>query len=347
MARLFHASFDHIPAQQLQPLGLWAFVGPGIVTTTGRTGDGVTGTAGASADANTLRTQALGPASATQAYLGFALNCVTLPLAERQVWAVLDNAGATLIALTVAPDGTVSVFRGAFAGGVRVGTSATAFAAAGAFRYLQVGFDFDADVVLVLSTVAGGATSLLATTPGLSSPLPWAAVAWSLDETLILDDVYVNDTSGANAYFSGDTTIATLTPTAAVFHTFFYPWTPNSGSSLPAPVADPTYDGDATHLYTRESYATLRFDLDALTDDGRPVDDVKVIAVARAVSSAWLPALLINWRRWDGIVLEGLFPQPMSTVYRAFHTMTQASGAIGGHAWTIARVNASDFGVRS
>ena len=73
MARLFHASFDPLTPTQQQQLGLWALVGTGIVSTTGRTGNGVTGTAAATQADNTLRTKALAPATAAIGFQGFAL----------------------------------------------------------------------------------------------------------------------------------------------------------------------------------------------------------------------------------------------------------------------------------
>jgi hypothetical protein len=230
MARLFQASFERLTPAQLHSLGLWALVGSGIVSTTGRNGNGVTGTSGATQAQNTLRTVAFSTASADKGYQGFALKAVSLPAAERKVWALFDNAGAELVTVTVRPDGRVSSYAGSFETGSLLGTSSAAFVAAGSFRYLQVGYDFTADTLLVLSTNSG-VTSLLASVPGLTSPLPWSFVEFYLDELLVLDDVYVNDSNTfigpANNYFSGDTAVLDLGPVADVATGFglerFYP----------------------------------------------------------------------------------------------------------------------------
>jgi hypothetical protein len=350
VARLFHASFDTTTPTQLQQLGLWSLVGAGIVSTTGRTGNGVTGTAGASQADNTLRTRQLGPATGAIGYQGFALKCTSLPAAERKVWALLDNAGTVLLTLTIRTDGKVRLFRGTFESGTAIATSATAFVASGAFRYLQVGYNLVvADNAQVRSTVSGGATSLLiAPTVGLSSPLPWSRAEFYLDESLILDDYYVNDAGGMDPrYFDGDVSIVVLRPDTVYDHSYFgfFPWTPNSGSDLAAPVDDAAPDGDSTFIFTRTDFATLRYVMDALADDGRRIDDVLAVFVARATSSAWAAGVSHAWRRYDGIDLFGT-GMAATTSYSALTYMVKAQGGLGGNIpWTFAHLNASRFGV--
>jgi hypothetical protein len=347
MARLFHESFDRLTPAELATLGKWASVGTGIVATTGKTAQGVTGTAGATAAQNTLRTRLFLPATPGAGYHGFALKAVTLPAAERAVWAVLDTGGTALVTVTLRTDGTVRAYRGRLVGGTLLGTSATAFAAAGAWRYLEVGFDFTADTLLVRAT-ATGVTTLFAAVPGVSGALPWAYAEWYLDEHLVLDDVYLNDAdpAGGHAYFSGETAIVTLAPaTVAPTGIGAEDWVPNTGSDPVAVVDDAAFDADVTYLRTRIPYQTRLYTMAALTDDGRVVDDVQVVIVSRAVSSTLARDFGPTVRLWTGVtVATGRVPITWAT-YRAQARMLRAAGATGGEAWTIARVNASAFGV--
>lgn len=347
MARLFQASFTArlTPAQQ-QSLGLWALVGAGVVAATGRSGGAVTGTAGATLAENTLRTNAFTPASPDKGYQGFALKCTSLPSSERKVWALLDTSGAELVTLTVRPDGKCSTYTGSFESGSLLGTSAAAFVAAGAFRYLQVGYDFTANTLLVLSTNSG-VTSLLSSAPGLSSPLPWTRSEYYLDERLVLGDVYINDDDHlrgpADNYFSGDTTILDIGPVAEASTGFglqrFYP---NTGSDKAAVVDDAAFDADATYVYCRDPFSYLLYQMETLADDGRTVDDVQIVTVSRAVSSDWLPTFGPYIRLWYGIAsFVGRGPMT-STGYRAQRVLL---GRPGGNPWTVARVNDSRFGV--
>jgi hypothetical protein len=349
VARRFHASFDTMTPAQLQAFGLWTLVGAGIVATTGRTGLGVTGTAGASEAANTLRTRALDPSTPSAGFQGFALKCLSVPVTERAVWALLDAAGAVLLALTIAADGKARLYRGAFGTGVLLATSATAFVAAGAFRYLQVGYDFLGNTAQVRSTVTGGATSLLiAPTVGFTTPPTWVRAEFYLDATVVLDDYYVNDANAGlgPSYFSGDVSIVTLRPAAVSSDYGVSLWKPNGGSDKVAPIDDATPDLDATYLYTRTDFSIIKFAMETLADDGRAVDDVFMVMVARAVSSAWLPGLAFSWTRYDGIDLHGFTTQVVTTGYQAMTYMTKAAGGLGGNdPWTVARVNAGRYGM--
>lgn len=354
--RLFQSSFEGLTPLQMQQTGLWSFVGSGIVATTGRTGDGVTGTSGATTAQNSMRTRTFAPASPTKGFQGFAVKCTSLPAAERKVWALLTSSDVVLITVTIRPDGKASVYSGTFESGTLLDTSSSAFFAAAAFRYIQVGYNFTEDTVLVLSTVSG-VTSALYATPGIGVAA-WARAAFYVDETIVVDDFYVNDTLNAgggvppNNYFSGDTAIVVLRPSAVTYKIAYFPWTPNTGSSDVAVVDDATMDGDATYLYTRQSYSTIQYQMETLTDDGRMVDDVQMVGVMRVVSSAFQPGLDFSLNRWDTIQVPvsktpGYLNSPVTqTSYAAFYGTT-ANGIIGPNTWTVARVNASRFGVRS
>lgn len=346
MARLTQESFDRIPAAQLQSLGLWALVGSGIVTTTGKTGDGVTGTAGATQAQNTLRTLPLAPQSTRKGYQGFALKCVTLPASERKVWALFDTSGTALVTATIRPDGKVNTYRGSFESGTYIDTSSSAFVAAGSFRYLQVGYDFNADSLLVLSTNAG-VTTHVSSAPGLVGPLPWSTVEFYLDELLVLDDFYVNDgyALSKDKYFSGETSIVTLAPVVDVATGFgletFYP---NTGSDKAVVTADAAPDFDATYLYTRDPYSYLLYQMETLVDDGRQVDEVRAVLVSRAVSSTWAPEFGVYTRTAEGVAhFVGRVPLTW-TGYRGQSQLLKTRGVLGGLEWTVDRVNGSRYG---
>ncbi len=352
MSRLFIESFDKLTPAQLQSTLKWALVGNGVVSTTGRTGLGVTGTTGATQADNTLRTIVFYPgfASSGKGYQGFALKVTTLPAAERKLWAVLDNVGDVLITLTIRTDGKVRVYRGTFEGGTLVATSSTAFVVAAAFRYLQVGFDFATNSVIVLSTISGTPpiTSQLFAVPGLSSYLPWAQAEFYLDETIIIDDYYINDGSGlaGHIFFDGDTTIEALSPEFLSYLLGYENWAPNTGTLVSA-VDDDPMDVDATFIKTHIGFSTVRYQFEALVDDGRRVDAVQFTAIARKQSSASPFALKLAYIRWDGI---GLFVNNFgaisvtNTFYTAFLGMIQSGG---NNEWTIQRVNDSRWGVVS
>lgn len=348
--RVMQESFDRIPAAQLQTLGLWALIGSGIVNVTGKTGDGVTGTAGATLAQNTLRTLPLAPLSAGKGYHGFALKCVTLPVAERKVWALRDTGGGVLVTLTVRPDGKVSTYRGTFESGTLLGTSAAAFTAAAAFRYLQVGFDFgSANSLLVLSTNAG-VTSLLSAMPGLTSPLPWSSVEFYLDELLVLDDFYANDgaTSTKDNYFSGETSLVTLGPVGTVSTLFgLENFHPNTGSDKAAVTDDLAPDFDATYLYTRDDFSYLLYQMETLPDDGLRVDEVRTVLVSRAVSSDWSPNFGAYLRLWNGVATFSGRVALTWTGYLAQPRLLKTTTVLASDDWTIARVNDSRFGMAS
>lgn len=345
MSRLGHESFDLLSPTQLQDTGKWLTVGSGVVATTGRNGSGVTGTNGATQAQNTLRSRAFSPGTPNEGYCGLAVKCTSLPAAEQKVWAVLDSAGTALVTATIATDGKVKGYRGTEAGTL-LGTSASAFVAAGSFRYLQFGFDWDANTFQVLSTISGGATSLLSTTPTLSSPNPWVYTEIYLTDTIVVDDYYVNDglslaTEANVSYFSGDTSIVVVVPASVSSHTAYFPWTANSGSDLAAPIDDSAMDSDGTYIYTRDSYSRIAFQMGTVTDDGRRVDAVQPVAIARQVSSSWAPALRILQVKWNGLVTY-LSGDPINTT--AYKAMM---GRDADKDWTIARVNASKWGVES
>jgi hypothetical protein len=190
--------------------------------------------------------------------------------------------------------------------------------------------------------------------PGLTSPLPWSQTEFYVDETIVIDDWYVNDTLATNGdnYFSGDTAIVTLDVSSVGYKIAYFPWTPNVGTDVSV-VDDATMDGDATYLYTRQSYSWIQYYMDTLPDDGRRVDDVQMVAVARVRSSAFQPGMDLDLVRWDGVEVfvpktpGGLNTAVTQTAYTAFVAAIKAKGSLGPNDWTIARVNASRFGVRS
>ncbi len=345
MSRLFQESFDRLTPAQLGTTGKWASVGSGVVTVTGRTGNGVSGTLGASAAENTMQSQAFAVGTPSTGYHGFAVKYLSLPVSEQKLWALLDNTGTVQVTLTITPTGTCNVYRGTMAGTL-LGSSPLAMVES-AFRYLEIGHILTGSGRVEMRSTPASGTARVFSATGAIWTTAWSQIELYLTDQIIVDDLYTNDgvASVGNNYFSGDTTILTVVPTLKTFHTFYFPWTPNSGSDLVAPIDDATQDGDTTYLYTRDSYSTIQYQMEAITDDGRRVDDVQIVAIIRGVSSAWLPGILVSWLRWDGIGLSVPFAQnPLTTAYRAFMTLTQRTG---GLEWTIARVNASRFGVRS
>ncbi len=353
MPRLFAASFEKMTPIQMQQTGLWTVVGSGIVSTTGRTGDGVTGTSGATETQNSLRSRAFAPATPAAGYQGVAVKCTTLPAAERKLWSLIDSSGGALITLTIRTDGKARVYRGTDSGAL-LATSASAMFAAATWRYIQIGYDFTANTLIVISTNdSDNVSTALYAVPDLVAPLPWVKTAFYVDESIVIDDFYVNDAlpGTANNYFSGKTSIVVLDPVSVEYKIAYFPWTPNVGSSDVAVVDDAITDGDATYLYTRQSYSWIRYQMETLADDGRRVDDVQMMAVARVVSAAFQPGMDFNLKRWDGVELfvtkfPGGYNGPVTqTSYTTFCGPTRTG--LAGNDWSIARVNDSRFGVRS
>ncbi len=348
--RHFQESFDALTPAQLAQTGKWSLVGNGVVSTTGRTENGVTGTTGATQGDNTLRTRAFYPAFASAgAYQGIAVKVTSLPAAERKLWAVLDNTGAVQMTLTIRTDGKVRLYRGTFEGGTLLATSATAFLVASAFRYLQIGFNFGTNIAIILSTISGvtPVTSQLFAVPGLSSYQPWAQFEFYLDDSIIVDDYYLNDDIGPSAghiFFDGDTTIEVHRPAQVAFAIAYFPWTPNSGSDRVAVVDDEIMDNDSTYLFTRQDFSTIHYDFDEVPDDGRRIDAVQITAIGRRTSSDFAIAIKMLFWRWDGIVVPMNTYGITSTAYLAYLSLVQSGGS---NEWTIQRLNDSRFGLGS
>lgn len=354
MADLLLESFDTLTPAQMADTGAWAVVGSGVVLTTGRNGQGVTGTSGATAAQNTLRTRTLSPNS--DGFHGMALAWSAFPSSDAAFWALLDASGSALLTLVVTSAGAVKVYRGT-ASGTLLGTSAAILSGSGTWDYVEIGPVIDDTAgrveIRVRPDGVGTATSLYVlssvdTQPGASSG--WTAEEWYLSDLMTLDDVYVSDTGGSrNRYFKGRTKIRQTVPEADRVPSGApgVGWTPSTGSDRYAVLDEIPHTADADYLYARIP-SVIRFAMTALAPDTDRVDSVQVMLIARQIASSEQQSLASSMRDTSGAaVAEVLFANAvMPTGYRAYanvwnyRTINAANAPWG----TVAGVNETEFG---
>lgn len=346
-------SFDLLTAAQLGQTRKLDYVGSGVVTVTGQTGNGLTGTGGGVSAANTIRTRAANPGTADTGYHGFAVKFLSLPATEQKLWALLSNVGSVQAVVTVTPSGTARVYRGTFESGTLLGTSSLTFVSS-VFRYLEMGHVLSgAGRFEVRSTDASGAARVHVVN-GATSGAAWSNVEIYLTDQIVIDNLYANDASIALApsYFSGPQEIVALSPVSVAFEDaiFTVPWLPNTGSDKAAVIADDPLDGDASYLFTRARFSYITFAMETLDEsDERRIDDVQIVGLARVVSSAFQPDWTFYIRRDDGVGLFSYSRTPSGPVTQTDYTAFRDSlaGHLGGPRWTAERLNASTFGVMS
>lgn len=358
MSRRINESFDFLTPTQLGQTGKWEYVGSGVVSTTGRTDNGVTGTAGGD---NRMRSRPITPALRTgiPGYHGFAIKHTGLPSSEAKLWTLIGDDGAVQITVSRATNGTVKVYSGTMETGDLLGQSPLTFFST-SFRYLEIGHILTSGGgrVEVRSIPASGTPRVLVVAGGLTTH-SWKQIDLYLTEEIVVDDFYINDTSAPTpGFFSGDSTIqarkvidVTNEFDASLIGTF--QWRPNTGPNTAAgkvaAVDDDPYDGDATYIYTRHENSTIEFQAEAVTpDDGRQVVDVQLTGIFRKTFSGPPPAGApirgaLGLRRWDGVQvsLKDEDDLLVGTGYQAMCSMTHQPG------WTIERVNDSRWYCKS
>lgn len=347
-------SFDLLTAAQLGQTRKLDYVGSGVVTVTGQTVNGLSGTGGSVSAANTIRTRAANPATAGTGYHGVAVKVLSLPASEQKVWALISNTGTVQGVVTLTPSGTARIYRGTFESGTLLGTSSLTMVTVGAYRYLEMGHVLGGAGRFELRSTGPTGAARLKVVNGVTSSEAWSKVEIYLTDQIVIDDLYANDGNIAvsPSYFSGPQEIVVLKPTALPYEDaiFTVPWLPNTGSDKAAVVADDPFDGDTSFLYTRARFSYLAFKMEDLDeDDPRRIDDVQLVALSRVVSSAFEPDWTFYLRRDDGIALFTYFRVPhgatTQTDYTAF--VDNVDAALGGPRWTAERLNASLFGVMS
>ncbi len=353
MADLLLEPFAGLTPAQMASTGQWTSVGSGVVLTIGRGGrGGATGTLGATAAQNTLRSRTLAPAGAST-FVGIGVAFASFPVADADLLTLYDASAAALITLAVTPTGTIKVYRGT-SGGTLLGTTAVLLSGGSVYDYLEIG-----PVIATAGSVeirvrpdgVGTATQLVVisgnTKPGTSTM--WASVAFGLSSLVIVSDLYVSDVTGPhNLYFKGRTKILQAVPVSD--HTpggaIGFAWTPSTGTDKFAVVDEAPHTGDSDYLYARSAGAML-FAMAALSPDTDPVDSVQVTAIARQISSAEAQSFGIWVEAPDGArVYYGLaFSEPLATGYRAYSTVRNSTPEAGGTPWVdVAQVNATLFG---
>lgn len=353
MADLLYEHFDALTPAQLASTQAWSVVGAGVVSTTARTGLGVTGTAGASVAENTLRTRLL--SAFGRGYFGQAVRWSTFPASLTAFWALLDTAGSPLITLACGPTGTIAVYQGT-AGGTLLGTSGVLFSGGATWDYLEVGPVIGTSGSVEIRVRPDGAGTLtqafvltgVDTQPGAVSA--WAQTEVYLSERLTLDDVYISDINGPrNIYFKGRTAIWCTVP--AVDHTPVgaagFAWTPSTGADKFAVIDERPANDDVDYLYAR-SGGVMEFEIVPLAPDTARADGVQVTVVARQISSLEDQSLAV-WIRdpSSGPVSFVLLSRAaMPTAYRAYSYLSNFRPSAPIDDWgTVAQVNAAWFGV--
>jgi hypothetical protein len=347
MADLLYEHFDTLTPAQMASTQAWATVGSGVVLTTGRNGQGVTGTSGATVAQNTLRSKVL--TAYGRGYFGLALKWASFPAVATAFWALLDTSGSPLLTLACGPTGTISVYAGT-AGGTLLGTSGVLFSGGGTWDYLEVGPVIGSSgsvEIRVRADGVGTATKLYTrsavdTQPGTFSA--WAQTELYLSDLVVLDDLYVSDSAvPRNTYFKGRCRILAAVPIADAYN--LGGWTPSSGQ-YPL-IDDVPHTDDADYLYARVG-AIARWQMTALASDADVVCGVQVTAIVRQVSSSELQSLAVwihdpsSYPRAFVVATLALIP----TAYRAFSYVSNFRPAVSTTSdWgTVANVNVARFG---
>lgn len=342
MADVLYEHFDTLTPAQLASTEAWAAVGAGIVQTTGRNGQGVTGTAGAD---NTLRSTRFAPFG--RGYFGQAFRWSSFPASVTAFWALLDTGGSPLITLACGPTGTITVYQGADGGPV-LGTSLALFSGGGAWDYLEVspaiGHSGSVEV-RVRADGAGTPTRLFALTGVDTQPgtvAGWAQTEYSLSALVTLDDVYVSDsTLPYHTYFKGRCRILAAVPIADAFN--LGGWTTSSGSAQSPLIDEVPHNDDADYLFARVG-AIARWQMTVLTPDDDAVAGVQLTAIARQVSSVERQSLAM-WVHDPSTSAVAFVVARLAAIPTAYRAYSYVSNARPFARWdTIAHVNEARFG---
>jgi hypothetical protein len=154
-----------------------------------------------------------------------------------------------------------------------------------------------------------------------------------------IDDLYVCDTSGSvNNDFLGDIKVVTILPNADGSHTG---WTPSSGTSHYAVVNETPANDDTNYLYTSTVGATDTENFQDITLTGSIRGILQLACIRKDDAGARSAALICRVGTTD---YEG--PEvSLGNSYTYLKQIRETNPATGSP-WTVADINAAQFGVR-
>lgn len=276
--------------------------------------------------------------------IGFAFKCSALPASTRRgIMGLNQNGVGTVCSISVNSDGTISAHRDWPPGGVVLATS-TAKITAGTYAYIEVKFVIH-DTAGSIEVRKDGATILLVTNvdtqqtaTAFADLIIFPNTNGSEAVTLDYDDMYVCDASGTfNNNFLGDIRIDTTFPNGAGNSS---QWLPSAGSNYQNVDDDPSNDDTDYNIGSvvgvKDTYAFP----DITPTAGNVVAVATNITVRKDDASAHSVRDVIRRSAADygGNTIALTNSYAMLTQIHETDPSTSA-------AWTIANINAAEFGV--
>lgn len=319
-------------------LGKWLTV-PGAATISagaGRFGNGLRVTSSTSNWSRTFDAQATW-------VTGFAVRILDISAGNAHLVALLDGAVVHCGLAIQASTNLLFAWRGTT--GTVLGTPAATPLPVNTWVYVEAKFTISDTVGVVVVRVNGtpvisltnqdtrNAGNATANTVRMG---PAASFGTSLD----FDDLYICDTTGSvNNDFLGDCKVEQVLPTGAGASTL---WTPSAGSNWDAVNDSPAPDGDTTYVSSATAGQT---DLYAFGDLGVASGTVKAVqaTVLARKDDAGSRSLAVVAR--PGSTDRVGATQAVGDNY-AGYTEVWNTNPDTAAAWTVAEVNASQFGVR-
>lgn len=275
--------------------------------------------------------------------LGFAFNVAALPAATRQIASVIDTA-TVQCSIALNPTGTISAFRGS-SGGTLLGTSSVVITP-GIYSYIEVLFTVN-NTTGVITVRKDGVTILNLTAQNTRSTANnFADLIMFLQNssesaTIDIDDIYVLDATGPfNNAFLGDCRVDNTVPNGAGALTA---WSPFSASPNFLNVDDGLVNDDTDYNFTSTPGARDLYDFPNIAPTVGAVFGVAVNLTVRKEDA--------TARTFRALVRSGVTNYPGSTIfspttsYVRYCTPIYETDPNTAAAWTIANVNAAQFGI--
>ena len=335
--------FDHMSTPTLFQAKGWTFPAAGLgippVIVAGRVNGNALSIASSGSGPATQEARKTLPATATHFVMGVAFNTASLGSIDHPVFAV-RAAGVQQFLIGFSPLGKLVVY----AGGTKVATG-TSIVTTGAWHYLEMkgfvnGASGTAEIHYDGAPEVAPVTANFGSSPADVISLIVQEGSDSAGHNIQYDDVYFLDTTAApNNDFLGDVHVETTWPAADGTH---QDWAPDSGTAHYSRVNETSPDGDTSYVASGTSGS---------------IDSYLVAPVGPL--TATVHAVQTNlYARKDNAGLRQLQPVIRSAgTDHAGATVTLATSYVdstqifeqdpgSGSGWTVATVNAAEYGVK-
>lgn len=341
---LFLEGWGHLATAQM-PLK-WDSVDPfHIITTGGRYSANALSASSLSATAGTLKQ--LSPGTPFEGLCGYHVNYSSLGLGgggfnfftEFAVWNGTTPLLTFVIMDSASGNGTMRVFRGSYTGTV-LGTTADPVVTVGSHKNVQIRWLIDptnGEIEIRRENASGVQEVALLLTGINTGSTPWNRVGFWPGTNEFFSHIWVNDRSGTrNTYFEPvSARVLTGLPDA----NGTVAWTPSTGSNFAA-VDDASPNADTDYVAAGAAALRDRYSLTPLSTFDH-VHAVQLNVIARKLSSGFSPTLsgLAVQSGADYVAAAQAVPLP----YTDLRTNWDENPATGNE-WTIAEINAGEFG---